>query len=106
MNKYMLALTTVPDEKTGQKIATKLIKDRLAACVTVSVSSQSFYWWNGKISKDREYILFIKTKSSLFPELEKKIQEIHPYEVPEIIALPLIKGSSKYLNWIEKETKD
>ncbi|MBC8358960.1 MAG: divalent-cation tolerance protein CutA [Candidatus Aminicenantes bacterium] len=106
MNKYILILTTVPDEKTGQEIAAQLVRDRLAACVTISASSLSFYWWKGKISKDKEHILFIKTKASLFPELEKKIQEIHPYDVPEIIALPLLKGSSEYLNWIDKETKD
>lgn len=106
MNKYILILTTVPDEKTGQEIAAQLVRDRLAVCVTISASSLSFYWWQGKISKDKEHILFIKTKASLFPELEKKIKEIHPYDVPEIIALPLLKGSSEYLNWIDKETKD
>ena len=104
MSKYILVLTTVPDEKTGQKIATQMVEKRLAACVTVSVSSQSLYWWQGKISKESEHILFIKTKASLFPRLEKKIQEIHPYEVPEIIALPILKGSKDYLDWINKET--
>jgi periplasmic divalent cation tolerance protein len=106
LNKYVLVLTTVPDEKTGNSIARHLVKERLSACVTVSVASQSFYWWQGKISNEKEHILFIKTKSTLFTDLEKKIEEIHPYEVPEIIALPFLKGSAKYLNWIEKETKD
>lgn len=105
MDKYILVLTTVPEEKAGQTIATNLLEERLAACVTISAASLSLYWWNGKISKDPEYILFIKTKAALFPDLEKKIQEIHPYEVPEIIALPIQNGSADYLNWIEKETK-
>lgn len=106
MNKYILVLTTVPDEKTGQTIAEKLVKERLSACVTVSAASQSFYWWQGKISNEKEHILFIKTKATLFTDLEKKIAEIHPYEVPEIVALPFLEGSTKYLSWIEKETKD
>jgi periplasmic divalent cation tolerance protein len=106
LNKYILVLTTVPDEKTGQKIARQLVKEKLSACVTVSAASQSFYWWQRKISKEKEHVLFIKTKASLFADLEKKIEEVHPYEVPEIIALPFLKGSAKYLNWIERETKD
>ncbi len=101
----MLVLTTVPEEKTGQTIATRLLEERLAACVTISAVSQSFYWWKGQISKEPEHILFIKSQAALYPELEKKIQEIHPYEVPEIIALSIQKGSADYLNWIEKETK-
>ncbi len=106
MNKYILVLTTVPDENTGHTIAEQLVKERLSACVTVSAASQSFYWWQGKISNEKEHILFIKTKTALFTDLEKKIEEIHPYEVPEIVALPFLEGSSKYLSWIEKETKD
>ena len=105
MNKYILVLTTVPEEKSGQKIASHLLEERLAACVTISAASRSFYWWKEQIAKELEHILFIKTKAALYPELEKKIREIHPYEVPEIIVLPIQKGSSDYLNWIEKETK-
>ena len=105
MTDYFLVLNTVPDEKEAQKLSEALVKERLAACVTISAASQSFYWWQDKISKDQEYILFIKTRADLFPELEKKIQEIHPYEVPEIIALPIHKGSKKYLDWIKKETE-
>ncbi len=105
MDKYILVLTTVPEEKSGQKIAALLLEERLAACVTISAASQSFYWWKEQIANEPEHILFIKTKTALYPELEKKIREIHPYEVPEIIALPIQKGSEDYLNWIEKETK-
>ena len=105
MNKYILVLTTVPDERTGQKIAKQLVEERLSACVTISAASQSLYWWQGKISKEQEHILFIKTKAALFTDLEKKIKDTHPYEIPEIIALPFIKGSTKYLEWIDQETK-
>ena len=105
MDKHILVLTTVPDEKIGQTIAKHLLEERLVACVTISASSQSFYWWKGQIAKEPERILFIKSKAALFPELEKKVQEIHPYEVPEIIAIQIQKGSAAYLDWIEKETK-
>lgn len=105
MDKHILVLTTVPEEKSGQKITSHLLEERLAACVTISPASQSLYWWKGQIAKEPEHILFIKTKADLYPELEKKIREIHPYEVPEIIALPIQKGLTDYLNWIDKETK-
>jgi periplasmic divalent cation tolerance protein len=74
LNKCILVLTTVPDEKTGHQIAKELVKERLSACVTVSAASQSFYWWQGKISNEKEHILFIKTKATLFTDLEKKIE--------------------------------
>lgn len=98
-------LTTVPDKKTSREIASRLVKERLAACVTVSGACQSSYWWKDEITQDEEFILFIKTKASIFKKLEEKIKDIHPYDVPEIIALPLIKGYNKYFHWIEKETK-
>jgi periplasmic divalent cation tolerance protein len=105
LDKHILVLTTAPEEKSGQTIATHLLEERLAACVTISPASQSLYWWKEKIAKEPEHILFIKTRAALYPELEKKIREIHPYEVPEIIVLPIQKGSTEYLNWIDKETK-
>ena len=105
MNEHILVLTTVPDKKSGQEIAKVLVGDRLAACVTISGAFQSSYWWKDKISQDQEHILFIKTRGKLYSRVEEKILKIHPYEVPEIIALPLIQGYSKYLDWISKETK-
>ncbi len=105
MKKFILVLTTVPEEKKGHEIAEKLVGERLAACVTVSSASQSFYWWEGKITKDQEYILYIKTKASLYPQLEAKLKELHPYDVPEIIALPINRGSEKYLGWVDEETE-
>jgi periplasmic divalent cation tolerance protein len=105
VSEYILVLTTVPEKKSGQEIAQVLVGERLAACVTVSGVSESSYWWKDKISQDQEYILFIKTRGKLYSQVEEKILEIHPYEVPEIIALPLIQGYKKYLDWISQETK-
>ncbi len=98
-------MTTSSNEKSGQQIAKALLEERLAACVTISAPCQSHYWWQGKISKEQEHILFIKTQASLYSRLEKKIIKIHPYQVPEIVVLPLIKGYRKYFDWISKETE-
>jgi len=105
LEKYILVLTTVPDEEIGQKIASDLVKAKLAACVTLSSTCKSFYWWKKEIVEDQECMLFIKTKASLYPELEKNLLKSHPYDVPEIIALPLTEGYSEYLKWITSETK-
>lgn len=102
---FILVLTTVPDPEKGEEIAKKLVEERLSACVTVVPARASFYWWEGKIEKETECILFIKTKGTLYKELEKKIISIHPYSTPEIIALPILDGLEKYLAWIKEETK-
>jgi periplasmic divalent cation tolerance protein len=103
--KYMLVMTTVPNEEAGEKIAKALVEQRLAACVTVSAVCQSHYWWQGQMTTDKEHMLFVKTRGSLYSDLEKKILKIHPYQVPEITVLPLIKGYRKYLDWVLMETK-
>lgn len=104
MDRFILVLTTVPEEKRAQEIAKALVGERLAACVTLSSACQSLYWWEDRIAEDREYILSIKTRASLYPRLEKKLEELHPYDVPEIVALPIQKGSKAYLDWLKKET--
>lgn len=100
----ILVLTTVPGRSEAEEISSTLVELRLAACVTFTSACRSTFWWQGEISQEEEFILFIKTKSSLYEALEKKIKEIHPYDVPEIIALTLSKGFSGYLTWLEKET--
>lgn len=100
----MLVLTTVSSKEAAQKIAKNLVEDRMAACVTISAACESHYWWQGEICRESEYILFIKSRTKLFNELKDKILELHPYQVPEIIALPIFRGYSKYLDWIDEET--
>jgi periplasmic divalent cation tolerance protein len=104
MSEYLLVISTVPSEKEGSAIAKTIVEDRLAACVNVTSTIQSFYWWEERISNDKEFILFIKTKASLFPELETRIKALHSYQVPEIIAIPIQTGSREYLDWIEQNT--
>lgn len=105
MTDYLLVITTVPNERTAAEISRQIVEARLAACVTISNACQSFYWWENNIIQDQEFMLFIKSKKSLWPDLEKKLQEIHPYSVPEILALPVEAGLAKYLNWLAKETR-
>lgn len=102
--KFVLALTTVPDEETGQAIALDLVGKRLAACVNVIPAGRSVYWWEGKITEEHECVLLIKTRAELLEDLEKSLKAIHPYRLPELIALPIERGSADYLAWLEKET--
>lgn len=105
MSDFIVVISTVPNEEEGKAIAEKIVTERLAACVNLSSAVQSLYWWQDSISNDREFMLFIKTKNDLYPKLEQRIRELHSYEVPEIIGLPVCQGSKAYLDWIEKETK-
>ncbi len=105
MNEYLLVIGTVPSKEEGKQIAQTIVGERLAACCTVSSAVQSFYWWEGDISDDQEFILFIKTRASLFSKLEERIRSLHSYQVPEIIALPIYTGSKTYLDWITSNTR-
>jgi periplasmic divalent cation tolerance protein len=105
MSDAILVLTTVPDEAVGTLIAKTLVGDRLAACVTMSAGSASFYWWEGSINTEEERILFIKTRRNLYDRLEARIKDTHPYTVPEIIAFPIAMGFPAYLDWIKGETE-
>ncbi|OGD17734.1 MAG: cation tolerance protein CutA [Candidatus Aminicenantes bacterium RBG_13_59_9] len=105
MTGFMLVLTTVPDERTGHELGRALVEERLAACVTVSPAARSFYRWEGKLCDEAEHVLFIKTRASLYDKLESRIKALHPYHVPEVIALAVEKGSRDYLDWMDEETK-
>jgi periplasmic divalent cation tolerance protein len=102
---FILVLTAVPDEKTGHRIGQTLVEESLAACVTVSPAARSFYRWEGKLCAEEEHILFIKTRASLFERLEARIKTLHPYQVPEIISLPIDRGSQAYLGWLGEVMK-
>ena len=101
-----VVLVTAPSGIISKRLAEKILKSRTAACVNIISNISSFYWWNNKIEKGRESLLVIKSRASLFSKLEKIIKTHHPYDVPEIIALPIMKGSTAYLNWISHETSN
>lgn len=98
---YLQVFITVPDRVTARKIARTLLEEKLAACVQTTGPITSRYWWQGKIASSREYLCIAKTAKSSYPALEKTVKALHPYEVPEIIALPITTGYHKYLDWLK-----
>ena len=94
---------TAPDEETARKLARLAIERRLAACATM-LPAQSIYTWEGRLQEAREVVLFLKTRRSLVPDLTRALEEEHPYEVPCIVALPIVGGAQAYLDWVEAET--
>ena len=102
MEEYIQVFTTTEKKEDAEKIAKVLVEKRLTACVQIIGPIISTYWWKGKVEKAKEWILFIKSKKELYRELEKAIKEIHPYETPEIIAIPIVAGSKDYLEWLRK----
>ena len=101
-DQYCVVLTTFSDDLVGKRMINSLIEKHLAACVQVQ-SIESFYHWKGEVACDKEKLVLIKTKDSLYESVEKDILANHNYETPEIIKLPITSGFSGYLNWIEEE---
>ena len=102
----VVALITAPSQEVAQNISDKLLQEQLAACVNIVSPVNSFYLWQGKINNDTEVLLICKTRADLFQnEFIAAVKSVHPYEVPEIIALPIIMGSPAYLDWIKEATK-
>ncbi|MFH1641116.1 MAG: divalent-cation tolerance protein CutA [Candidatus Omnitrophota bacterium] len=101
---YIVVFCTAANKKEAERIAQGLIKNKLAACVNIVDKVRSLFWWQGKIDKAEESLLVIKTRKALFGKLTKTIKSLHSYEVPEIIALPIIAGNKKYLEWIREST--
>jgi periplasmic divalent cation tolerance protein len=97
----IIALITTSREEEAHKIAELLVKEKKAACVNAVPGVQSLFWWEGKIESARETLLLVKTKASLFPEIVELVKRAHSYEVPEIIALPIIAGNEDYLKWLD-----
>lgn len=101
---YQVVLCTVPDAKTGEQIGRALVGEALAACVNVVPGLSSIYRWKQDVMQDSECLLVIKTRDSLFEAVQKRIQALHPYELPEVVAVPIVAGSAAYLNWIDENT--
>ncbi|MCP5426229.1 MAG: divalent-cation tolerance protein CutA [Gammaproteobacteria bacterium] len=97
---YLVVCCTCPDQPIAERIAEALVGEKLAACVNILTGVVSIYRWQGHLQRDAEVLLVIKTRDDRYPTLEQRIQELHPYEVPEVIALPVVRGASSYLDWI------
>jgi len=96
----ILVLTACPDEATAARIALDLVESGLAACVSRLPGVHSTYRWEGRVQDEPEVLLIIKTLANRFETLEMRLKSLHPYEVPEIIALPVVSGSPEYLSWL------
>lgn len=103
---HLIVYTTTPDRASGEAIAAALVERKLAACVNLT-PVYSIYRWEGQVNREEETLLIIKTRAELFEkQLVPAIQELHPYQVPEIIALPVLMGAPGYLKWIDAETEN
>ena len=100
----LLVFTNLPDRAAAQALAGALIERRLAACVNVLAECTSVYRWKGQIESSTEVPLLIKTVADQYPALEDAIRSLHPYELPEIVAVPISRGLPGYLDWVEAET--
>lgn len=100
-----IVYVTCPDPGTGEDIAGRLVAEHLAACVNVVPGLRSVYRWRGKIEVDDEVLLLIKTAVARFEALRERVRELHPDEVPEIVAVPVTQGLESYLQWVRDETR-
>ena len=99
-----VVLTTCPDEGTARRIASALVDERLAACVNILPDMTSIYRWQGVVETTPECLLLVKTRRECLEALRRRLEELHPYDVPELVALPVEGGSSAYLKWVVEET--
>ncbi len=104
MNETLLVITTLPDRASAERIAAALVTAGVAACINVLAECSSVYRWQGKVERATEVPLLIKTSRGAYARLEQSLRALHPYEVPEIIALPLDAGLPEYLDWVAQET--
>lgn len=100
----ILVITNLPDREAAQRLAGRLVEERLAACVNILAPCESVYRWQGRIETAQEITLLIKTLGAHYGKVEKTIRQCHPYELPEIIAVPIAAGLPAYLEWLAAET--
>ncbi len=101
--RYLQVITTTDTAAEAEAIAQTLLESKVAACVQITSPVKSYYWWQGKIENADEFVCSIKTTSAQYPNVEDVIKEVHSYDEPEIIAVPITHGSESYLKWIEAE---
>ena len=103
MTNKIVILCTCGSPEEAEKIARELVSQRLAACVSIVPGVRSLYQWKGAVEDSQETMLLIKSTRELFPRLQSELARLHSYEVPEIVALPVVDGSERYLAWIDTE---
>ena len=101
----MVILTTCKDRKEAISVTDSLLKKRLIACANIVGGIESKFWWDGKIEKAKEVLVLVKARGRDFDAIEREIKRLHSYQVPEIVAIPIMKGSRPYLNWIDSSVR-
>ena len=104
MTEFIIVLITTQKEEEAAEIAKDIVAKKLAACVNIVRDVRSIYRWKGKTEDEEEVLMVVKSRMTLFPDLMKRVKELHRYTVPEIIALPIVEGSEEYLGWLREET--
>jgi periplasmic divalent cation tolerance protein len=104
MDDVIIVLTNLPDRTAAMKLAQELVARRLAACVNVLGDCSSVYRWKGAIENATEVPVLIKTRAGRYAEVEAAIRQLHPYELPEVVAVPVVRGFNEYLDWVAGET--
>jgi periplasmic divalent cation tolerance protein len=102
---FVIVLVTVPDDEVANRLAHTLVTEKLAACVNVLPGVRSVYAWEGEICNEGELLCLLKTRRELFPAVRDRVLSLHPYQVPEIVALPLVEGDDAYLAWLRDNTR-
>ena len=100
--KYLQVFVSVPSIEVARKIADAIMEERLAVCVQSLGPMESVFRWKGHLENISEYLCLLKTVADKYPALEARIKQLHPYEVPEIVAIPIVKGNPQYLKWIDE----
>ncbi len=103
---FIIIFITVPTKKEAKKISDELLKEKLAACVNIIKEVNSSFWWKNKIETSNEFLLTVKTQSKFFDDIVKVVKSLHSYEVPEIIAMPIVDANKDYLEWIKNSLKN
>ena len=106
MTDKIVILCTCASEQESHKLARVLVEERLAACVNVIPNIRSFYHWKGEVESGAEWLLLIKSSRALFATLAGRLESIHSYEIPEVIALPILEGSGNYMTWLQANLTD
>jgi periplasmic divalent cation tolerance protein len=106
MTDKIVVLTTCAKAQDAERLASALVTEQLAACVNVVPQIRSFYRWKGELEIADEFLLIIKTSRDLFAALQAELEKLHPYEVPETVALPIVAGGENYLNWMEQNLRE